>query len=383
MDRTHRDTNEPSHQQMNLPSPISVESSVSSLSPLSGSSWSLDTPSPASCGSKRPSCGVSSKCSRSKLYTRHIVKRWRAAGRLVRAQAWATRWLQQAGLYTSPPFPEILHQSSRAAIIGWGPHLAQKVQLKRSSAGRLEGLFLFRVAGRGVLSPLAAGTGGLWFRRATVDMMAALQPPVQIPRRATYTTWSVAAQMIEGVCTVHDASVAHMDISPENFLLFIHPTDFDVRLADLEMAFRVHPHSRFRGFRGKPGYAAPEVLASMKNGPAYRPQPADVYSLALTLFVLFTRKNPIPVDSEPAMWYCRHLLETEGIQQLYTRMTKAEDFHHQAAVGTSANKEPMGTLPSELWPLLEAMTETDPNRRVTIHDVRVMFAEARENALLL
>jgi serine/threonine-protein kinase len=93
---------------------------------------------------------------------------------------------------------------------------------------------------------------------------------------------ALASQMLEAVACAHRHRVMHLDLKPENFILF---DDNRLRLADFGLA-RVARYSRSGSGSGTVGYIAPEQAMG-------RPTPrSDVFSLGLIMFRMLARRLP-------------------------------------------------------------------------------------------
>jgi len=91
----------------------------------------------------------------------------------------------------------------------------------------------------------------------------------------------IFTQILNGVSFIHDSGFAHIDLKPDNILIFDKP-----KLCDFGMMVPLH---KIRSdARGTTRYMAPEVF----NRQSYEPLRADIWSLGVILFVLQFRKNP-------------------------------------------------------------------------------------------
>ncbi len=106
-------------------------------------------------------------------------------------------------------------------------------------------------------------------------------------------------QVCRGVTAIHRAGAVHRDLKPSNVL--IGPA-FRVCVTDLGMA-RVLDHVRedpSDTVSGTPAYMAPEVVLGTPLAPELEAR-ADVYSLGVMAFELFTGRLPFEHDDSTAM----------------------------------------------------------------------------------
>ena len=91
-----------------------------------------------------------------------------------------------------------------------------------------------------------------------------------------------AQQALEAVAAAHKAKVLHMDLKPENFIVF--PGD-KLRLADFGLA-KIAKYTIVGSGSGTVGYIAPEQAMGK---PSFK---SDVFSLGLILYRMFSGKLP-------------------------------------------------------------------------------------------
>lgn len=126
---------------------------------------------------------------------------------------------------------------------------------------------------------------------------------------------NIAIQMVDALCTLHSAGIAHMDVKLENFLLFKGDV---VKICDFE--FCIPSSSRRKEKVGTPSYASPEIMQSERK--EYDPLLADAWSMGVCLFSLFTGRFPFQSATEKCAIYAR-LKESERVCDfLYDRLGK-------------------------------------------------------------
>ena len=118
---------------------------------------------------------------------------------------------------------------------------------------------------------------------------------------------NVAVGTAKGIAYLHEECVQriiHYDIKPGNVLLDAH---FFPKVADFGLAKlcnRDNTHLSVSGYRGTPGYSAPEFL--LKNHPITHK--CDVYSFGMLLFEIVGRRRNSKVGSTESMdWFPKHV----------------------------------------------------------------------------
>lgn len=158
-------------------------------------------------------------------------------------------------------------------------------------------------------------------------------------------------QLLTAVCSLHQAGIAHRDISLENILIH---GDGSLRLCDFGQALLVHalnagteeaavPHSEL-GLPGKPEYRAPEVEVV---GAPYRAKVADAFSCGVVLLALATGMYPSDVATLA--------LAQQPSKQHLSLGDKLKLYFEQDTV-----------LASGLKDLLRALLSPDSTKRATI-----------------
>ena len=97
-----------------------------------------------------------------------------------------------------------------------------------------------------------------------------------------------ARQLVEAVLAMHQAGVCHRDLKLDNLVL---DSDFNLKVIDFGLACSVNGTTG-GGFCdnncGTEGYKAPEITAGIR----YQPVVADLFSLAVILFIIYTGRRP-------------------------------------------------------------------------------------------
>ncbi|MCF3130359.1 serine/threonine-protein kinase [Streptomyces olivochromogenes] len=144
---------------------------------------------------------------------------------------------------------------------------------------------------------------------------------------------ALAAELAEGLSTVHRAGLAHRDVKPSNVLLARrHPLLIDFGIARAADDVR---HTRTGGVVGSPGYMAPEQVTG--EGSA---EPGDIFCLGAVLVYAATGAGPF--------------------------LRPGEDPSAARLLYRIAHEEPvLDGVPASLLPLLAACLHKSPRERPT------------------
>ncbi|RWS26496.1 serine/threonine-protein kinase 17B-like isoform X1, partial [Leptotrombidium deliense] len=98
-------------------------------------------------------------------------------------------------------------------------------------------------------------------------------------------------QLLEGIASLHDNNIAHLDIKPQNILLVNQYPSVDVKLCDFGISRFIAEGSELREIVGTPDYVAPEILhyepISLATDMWYA-----ITSVGVLAFVLLTGYSP-------------------------------------------------------------------------------------------
>jgi len=104
----------------------------------------------------------------------------------------------------------------------------------------------------------------------------------------------IFAKILRGVLCCHDKGISHKDLKLNNILL---DENFNPKIADF--GFATFNSKKLGDRRGTPGYAAPEIYSNK----LYDGLKADIFSLGVILFKLYTRKSPLEVPLKIDKFY--------------------------------------------------------------------------------
>lgn len=103
-------------------------------------------------------------------------------------------------------------------------------------------------------------------------------------------------QIVGGVEAMHNQSLAHRDIKPQNVLL---TSDFQIKIADFGSSKRFRSDQLMKTSRvGTRGYQAPELL--LQRGYTTK---CDIFSLGVLLFVSLTKHPPFKQAIQEDPWF--------------------------------------------------------------------------------
>ena len=121
----------------------------------------------------------------------------------------------------------------------------------------------------------------------------------------------IAYQIINAVHSCHKEKIAHRDLKPLNIFL---DKDWNVKLGDFGLSKKFSENEKDNEIAYTENFACYEILLEKKHDPFK----ADLYSLGVTLFVLYTGKNLLKVNTK---------MEKEEIKEKFNAIpTTIDDF---------------------------------------------------------
>ncbi|XP_062848121.1 serine/threonine-protein kinase 17A [Trichomycterus rosablanca] len=100
-------------------------------------------------------------------------------------------------------------------------------------------------------------------------------------------------QILEGVAFLHNNSVVHLDLKPQNILLTSDEPLGDIKIVDFGLSRMVTNNQEIREIMGTPEYVAPEVLNYEPISTA-----TDMWSIGVLAYVMLTGISPFLGDDK-------------------------------------------------------------------------------------
>lgn len=122
---------------------------------------------------------------------------------------------------------------------------------------------------------------------------------------------SAFRQLLEAMNIAHDLKIIHLDLKPENIMLF-ESEDGTISVKILDWGLALVGRQR-ETVGGSPNYVAPEILKKNANIGSWN----DVWSLGVILYTMITRQMPFDQDTFPLLfrqiWDMRVEYTTPGL----------------------------------------------------------------------
>lgn len=159
-------------------------------------------------------------------------------------------------------------------------------------------------------------------------------------------------QMLSALEYLHQEGIAHLDLKPENFLVSFQ----GLKLIDFDFSHKIDDKIT-SGMKGTPGFRAPEwVKQAMKDFKA-----ADIFSLGVTLFTIVVGWAPFEeIEKERDVFEFDHHYKT----------LRSDSGEFWKAHGGFLKQDGREDLSSELKDLIEGMIQEDPEKRVSMSEIK-------------
>ena len=160
----------------------------------------------------------------------------------------------------------------------------------------------------------------------------------------------MAYKIILAIQALHKMGICHLDIKPDNILLF--GDNFEIKIGDFGLSSSIYRNNEKvlqSGDVGTYGYKAPEII----EGKDYDGEKADVFSFGVLLFVLLNGIKPFPTAE---IFY-----HGSKVKQLYRYIIEDSDYYWEI-MGLKG-------LSLEFKKLFIRMVAYDPNERPTIEEI--------------
>ncbi|KAJ8336415.1 hypothetical protein SKAU_G00376350 [Synaphobranchus kaupii] len=146
-------------------------------------------------------------------------------------------------------------------------------------------------------------------------------------------------QILEGVAFLHDNSVVHLDLKPQNILLTSDSPLGDIKIVDFGLSRMVSGNQELREIMGTPEYVAPEILNYEPISTA-----TDMWSIGVLAYVMLTGTSPFLGDD------------------------KQETFLNVSQINISYTEEELVGLGASPINFMKSLLLKDPQARATAQD---------------
>ncbi|TRY94182.1 hypothetical protein DNTS_028356 [Danionella cerebrum] len=140
-------------------------------------------------------------------------------------------------------------------------------------------------------------------------MSEELLPEVQVTR--------LIRQMLEGIHLLHQSSVVHLDLKPQNILLTNLTPLGDIKIVDFGLARRLGSAGELREILGTPEYVAPEILN-------YEPitTATDLWSVGVITYMLVTGESPFAGEDKQETFLNVSQVNVDFSQEAFSRVDR-------------------------------------------------------------
>ncbi|XP_062312377.1 serine/threonine-protein kinase 17B [Osmerus eperlanus] len=152
-------------------------------------------------------------------------------------------------------------------------------------------------------------------------------------------------QTLEGVHHLHQRSLVHLDLKPQNILLTSLSPLGDIKIVDFGLARRLGMVGELREILGTPEYVAPEILN-------YEPitTATDLWSVGVIAFMLVTGESPFVGDDKQETYLNVSQVNVDYSKDSFSRVSElAVDFIRQLLVKTPEDRPSAADCMAHPW----------------------------------
>ncbi|KAI2660627.1 serine threonine- kinase 17B-like protein [Labeo rohita] len=152
-------------------------------------------------------------------------------------------------------------------------------------------------------------------------------------------------QMLEGIHLLHQSSVVHLDLKPQNILLTCLSPLGDIKLVDFGLARRLGSAGELREILGTPEYVAPEILN-------YEPitTATDLWSVGVIAYMLVTGESPFVGDDKQETFLNVSQVNVDYSREAFSRVSElAVDFIRKLLVKVPEDRPSAADCMTHPW----------------------------------
>lgn len=164
-----------------------------------------------------------------------------------------------------------------------------------------------------------------------------LLPEAQITR--------LIRQTLEGIHLLHQCSVVHLDLKPQNILLTSLSPLGDIKIVDFGLARRLGTVGEIREILGTPEYVAPEILN-------YEPitTATDLWSVGVIAYMLVTGESPFAGDNKQETFLNVSQVNVDYSSEAFSRVSElAVDFIRKLLVKVPEDRPSAADCMTHPW----------------------------------
>ncbi|KAF5896829.1 serine/threonine-protein kinase 17B, partial [Clarias magur] len=124
-------------------------------------------------------------------------------------------------------------------------------------------------------------------------------------------------QILEGVHLLHQSSIVHLDLKPQNILLTSLSPLGDIKIVDFGLARRLGSIGELREIVGTPEYVAPEILN-------YEPitTATDLWSVGVITYMLITGESPFAGEDKQQTFLNVSQVNVDYSKEAFSRVSE-------------------------------------------------------------